>query len=437
MLNVGVDPNWQQDKLGRLIAALQLAKDRREQRRQEQERKAQQRMTLILSAADRNPDALKSPTVRRFVEENHTVIPGLREWYDLETATLTDPASPRNAYNSLLSGADRVAEQARGFAEAPPTNVWTRAAGMAGKAFSNQIQADPTTAFDAAAAQLPPSQRVRAAEYAKKTGAPLPLTDPEEASKKVEGPLYVLTHPDRYPPEVVEAARIQMKLKLPVKADDEAELQDDYLKVLRNPKLFPPEVVRAARIKLKLEADPTEKGDTPSNAYEVLNNPTAYSPEVVRYARAQLRKAEREPRGAGEGEGERGRLTEGQAYNDVDGYLADFYERFESDGLKLRQLSVNQRRKAAELLRTGGDVDTFLVNTVLPVDGSSLKRVVNSYLRKAKVKKKGEAQRLEQAALARINALKRAGKSPAEARAEVLLDILQEPVPEQTDEEDE
>jgi hypothetical protein len=439
VLTLGVDPNWQAEKLGRLIQALQLAKERREQRRLEQERKAQQRMQLILSAADRNPNALASPTVRRFVEENQAIIPGLKEWHDLEVASLTDPNSPRNAYNKLLSGADQVAEQARRMAEVPAAGFWGRTVNMAGRLGSEAIAQDPTVAFDAAAKQLPPSQRVRATEFAKKSGAVLPLSDPGERNAKVSGPLYVLTHPEQYPAEVVEAARIELKLKLPVKEkNDEAQLQDDYLYVVEHPDLFSADTVKAARIHLHLEPDPTktEKPEVPSNIYEVLNNPGAYSPHVVRYAFAQLRKAEREPKEGGSDDGSKGRLTEGQAYNDIDDYLADFYQRFGANGLTVRHLTPNQRRKAADLLRSGGDVDTFIVNTLLPVDGRSLKRVVNAYLRRSKIKQKGAAQRIEQGALNRINDLKDAGWSHAAARARVLLDVLEEPAPDKSEEED-
>ena len=60
MFTVGVDPNWQQDKLARLMQALELAKARREKKKQVEEAKAGQRFQLILSAAEKNPNALET-----------------------------------------------------------------------------------------------------------------------------------------------------------------------------------------------------------------------------------------------------------------------------------------------------------------------------------------------------------------------------------------
>jgi hypothetical protein len=417
------------------MTAIELVKQRKEQRRQEAERKASNQLKLILSAAERNPDSLGSDTVRQFVEKNAKVLPGLQEWYTLETAALADPASPRNSYNKLLANADSYASGVQSLAKAGAPGPFGMAFKMGGQIAAEHLRQNPEAAFDAGASTMKPSELLRAEEHAHSSGVQIPRSDRTLRNKKVDGPLYVLSNPDQYPPEVVKAARIALELEQPEKDPDQK--LNDYLYVVENPHLFAKDTVEAARAHLKLQHPPTheEKGpeDELSGVARILQNPGRYAPEVVEYARAVKRNAQRnaagEPPGIDQEDGndsdsetER-RLTPSQATSSVESYLSDLYENYKGAGL--RNLSLGQRRKAAQMLRAGEDVDTFLLNSVLPTDGRSLKKVVNYYLRESKRNEKGAAAKLEKSALALIQARRKAGMSPEAARASVLGELLE------------
>lgn len=437
MIHVGVDPNWQQDKLNRLFEALQLAKARREQRRQGKEQQATKQLQLILSATEKNPRALESETVRRFVDKNKVHLPGLQEWYELETTALRDPTNPRNAYEKLLAGADAATQLPQAVSSTSLPGPGGAAMRFAGKAAQAAIKAEPAKAFDIAQAELSPSERVRAGQFAQQNGAEIPLSDPQETQKKVSGPLYVLSNPQSYPPEVVRAARIQLQLENP--KVDPAEKVSGALYVVEHPEEFQADTVTAARAQLELQLAPTEKprtaADRLSGAMSVLNDPGSYSPEVVRYARSIARQAEREGRGdsgsSSRGESEKGRLTEYQAVQSVDDFLGDFYERFQNVGG--RRLTPGQRRQAANLMRSGQDVDSFVVNSMFPGE-EALGRIVAWRLRqkdlqdqmKARAESpKARAARTRTDALREIERRQKAGMSREAARASVYLDILE------------
>ena len=195
----------------------------------------------------------------------------------------------------------------------------------------------------------------------------------------------------------------------------------------------------AARSQLELQLSPTEKPKSPedklSGAMAVLNDPKSYSTEVVRYARSIARQAEREGKtgsgGAAKGEAEKGRLTEYQATQSVEDYVGDFYQRY--SGVGGRRLTPGQKRQAAALLRTGQDVDSFVLASMFPGE-ESLNRIVAWRIRQKDLQEqikarnetsKARAARTRLDALREIERRKKAGMSPEAARASVYLDLLE------------
>ena len=442
MFTVGADPNWQQDKLARLMQALELARARRDQKKEQQQARAAQRFKLILSAAEDNPDALATPTVRNFVAESSALIPGLQEWYDLESAKRNDPNQPRNAYDKLLRGADAFSASADAAASS------SGVAGMAGLAARAYTRAQPSLPFDAAAKNLSPSEQVRARQYARQTGTEIPESNADEPNQKISGPLYVVQNPGRFDPEAVRAARIQLQLEDP--KVNPAEKLNGALYVLEHPEQYGAETLQAARYQLEISQPPWETktpGDKLSGAFAVLNAPQAYSPEAVRYARAisaQTARSGSSESGGGAGreehpaqerekEKEKGQVTEHQAAGQIDDYVSSLSERFAEAKIPLRQLTPSQKRRAAQILRSGEDVDTYLVNTLLPSDGRSLDRVISFHVNqpgtRALIQQRHEdpkvrAQKLRADALREIQRLTRGGMNAAAARARVFLELL-------------
>lgn len=439
---VGPDPNWQQEKMARLMQALELAQARRERRKQEQQAQAGNQLKLILSAADSNPDALNSPTVREFVRKNAAILPGLEEWHTLESAARSDPNQPRNAYEKLLRTADAFASSAEQAAKAPFPM------GAAGHVMRSAVQASPAVAFEAASRALTPSERVRAKQYAAQTGAEIPLPpDPGEPNKKLSGPMYVLHNPDKFNGEEIRAARIALQLEDP--KVNPAEKLTGALFIVENPAQFQPETVRAAQIQLDLAQPPWEvksPKDKLTGAFAVLNDPKSYAPEAVRYAQAIVRQTEQsgKPGGGGgssRGKGkeekdkeatEKGALSEHQAAGQIDDYTSDFYERFGAAGA--RRITPSQQRKAAQMLRKGEDVDSFLLTAMFPPNTRSLERVIDFHLKqpamrtmleKRRENPRARASRLRTDAIKEMNRLISTGLAPQAARARVLLELLE------------
>ncbi len=433
VFTVGADPNWQQDKLARLMQALDLARARRDKKRQEKEIRATNQFKLIMSAAETNPDALKSPTVRDFVTKNSSVIPGLHEWYELETASLDDPANPRNAYEKLLRGADSFAANVNAASTAPSP------AGIAATAARSVLRAKPEIAFESSVAQLSPSEQVRARQHAAKIGAEIPLTDSSEPNKKISGPLYVLHNAHLFREEEVRAARIALQLEDPRTNPDEKISGAMY--VLEHPGQFQADTVRAAQYQLEIAKPPQEPkspSDKVSGTLAVLNDPKSYSPEVVRYARALSKQAERSGAGGGSDSPERtvseekGRLTEGQSAQEIEEQLESLYGQFEAAGP--RRLTPVQQRRAAKMYRNEEDVDTFIFNAMFPPESGSIDKIINFHLQQPAVrdllKRRSEdprarAAKLRSDALAQIRALTKSGMNAAAARAKVFMDLLQ------------